>query len=89
MLVLTLKRGEGFILDIPGGGAYIGYERVVKGNAKISISVPDNVRVLRADLLPDDFVQKVIHGNATDEEVKLNFDRVSPFKVKQDAATSE
>lgn len=70
MLCLTLKPGECVVMS---NGCYAYLNHVRQGQARLSFSVPDDVRVLRGKLLDPSLVEAVKNQTATPEMIKIAF----------------
>ena len=51
MLVLTRTRGESIVIQTTDGPIEVVVTRVLDGRVKIGINAPDNVKILRTELI--------------------------------------
>ena len=51
MLVLTRTRGESIVIQTTDGPVEVVVTRVLDGRVKIGVNAPDNVKILRTELI--------------------------------------
>lgn len=51
MLVLTRTRGESIVIQTTDGFIEVVVTRVLDGRVKIGVNAPDNVKILRTELI--------------------------------------
>lgn len=51
MLVLTRTRGESIVIQTTDGPVEVVVTRVLDGRVKIGVNAPDNVKILRTEII--------------------------------------